>query len=52
MVLKVAVKVLINTIEENGFVPACIIFGAVPKSPIISIDVLTQSSRVESLAAA
>lgn len=52
LVLKVAVKAMNDTIGENGLVPTRLVFGVIPRVPIISTELPTQIERMEILPAA
>ena len=47
--LKIAVKVMNDTIGENGLVPSRLVFGIIPRFPIISTDLPSQKERMEIL---
>ena len=45
--LKIAVKAMNDTIGENGLVPTRLVFGMLPRYPILSQDVPTQNERMK-----
>lgn len=47
--LKVAVKAMNDTMGENGLVPSRLVFGMIPRFPIINTDLPTQKERMEAL---
>jgi hypothetical protein len=52
MVLKCATKALNDTTGENGLVPSLLVFGIVPRFPILSSNLPEQQERMRVLAAA
>jgi hypothetical protein len=51
-VLKCATKALNDTMGENGLVPSLLVFGIVPRFPILSSNLPEQQERMRVLAAA
>jgi hypothetical protein len=52
MILKCATKALNDTMGENGLVPSLLIFGIIPRFPILATDLPEQRERMRILAAA
>ena len=50
--LKLSVKAMNDKIGENGLVPSRLVFGIVPRFPIISTDLPTQKERMDILRSA
>lgn len=50
--LKIALKAMNDTMGENGLVPSLLVFGIIPRFPIITSDLPNQRERMEVLAAA
>lgn len=52
MQLRLATKALNDAMGENGLVPSLLVFGLIPRFPIIATDMPTQSERMVVLATA
>jgi len=50
VLLNLAVKAMNDTIGENGLVPSRLVFGMIPRFPIISYDIPSQKDRMDALA--
>lgn len=52
MLLRVAVKAMNDTMNENGLVPSLLVFGLIPRFPIIASELPNQKERMEILTTA
>ena len=52
LLLKIAVKAMNDTMGESGLVPSLLVFGTIPRFPIISTDFPSQKERMEALSKA
>ena len=52
IILRLAVKAMNDTMGENGLVPSLLVFGIIPRFPIINSELPTQKERMEALASA
>jgi hypothetical protein len=52
MILSCATKVLNDTMGENGLVPTLLVFGIIPRFPILSTDLPEQKERMRVITAA
>lgn len=50
MLLRLAVKAMNDTMNENGLVPSLLVFGIIPRFPIIATELPTQKDRMDVLA--
>jgi len=50
--LKLATKAMNDTMGEDGLVPSLLVFGIIPRFPIISTNLPTQQERMDALATA
>ena len=51
-ILRVAVKAMNDTINENGLVPSRLVFGIIPRLAIINTDLPTQKDRMNAIKSA
>lgn len=52
MILRLATKAMNDTMNEDGLVPSLLVFGIIPRFPIIATELPTQKERMEVLATA
>jgi transposase InsO family protein len=52
IILKITVKVMNDTIGENGLVPSLLVFGVVPRFPMLSTDLPNQKERMAAISLA
>jgi transposase InsO family protein len=49
IILKITVKVMNDTIGESGLVPSLLVFGVVPRFPMLSTDLPNQKERMTAI---
>lgn len=49
---RLTTKAMIDTMNEDGIVPSLLVFGVIPRFPVIATDLPMQNKRTEALATA